>query len=116
MPAALMILLQVATPVPATSMVDDFDLDQIPSEGLSRPKIIDRCPDDDPTVIVVCGSRNQDEGYRLRLPSGDFTVAGPPKAETDLGGGVTGAIVLDSAGMPSGEVSKRIMIKVGTKF
>lgn len=116
MPAALMILLQVASPVPGTSMVDDFDLDQIPREGPSNLTIIDRCRNDDPAVIVVCGSRNPEEVYRLRPPPGDFDVAGPPKAEADLGEGLTGAIAVERAGMPNGEISKRIMIKVGTKF
>lgn len=116
MPAALMILLQASTSVPAASRVDDFDLRQIRQDYDFGLATSGRCAaDDDPTVIVVCASRN-DERYRLRPPSGDFTVAGPPMAEADLGGGVTGAIELDSAGMPNGEVSKRIMIRVGTKF
>lgn len=115
MPVTLMVLLQATAPSPSSSSVEDFDLNRIPQERQLSLGIGGRCTDDDPTVIVVCGSRN-DERYRLRPPSGDFAATGPPMAEADLGGGVTGAIALESAGMPNGEVGKRIMIKVGTKF
>lgn len=113
MSAALMILMQAAAATPGAPLPRDFDLrDHLQLREVPLA-IGDRCASDDPAVIVVCATRNGDT-YRLgpTAPAG----SGPPQAETRLGDGVTGRLRLDSATMPDGTVSKRILITVTAAF
>ncbi|WP_165799582.1 hypothetical protein [Sphingomonas oleivorans] len=66
--------------------------------------------------IVVCGSRGDDERYRLQpLPSGDFE-AKPIIARTGVIDGVTGDMHVESKTLGPGVVSNRMMIRLTKSF
>jgi hypothetical protein len=73
------------------------------------------CARSDEDEIVVCGSRQKNERYRLPPLPSEYEK-GPLKAEAGLGGGVTGNAYLDSEQLANGVISKRVMIGIKTKF
>jgi hypothetical protein len=112
MPTVLMILLQAASVAPMTFEGDDFDLAR--EVRPETPEIGQRCTNNDPSVIVVCGSRNQKQ-YRLPGVESEPTLV-LPKAEFSLGEGFTAKVQLDSAPIGGGLISRRAMITVTKKF
>ena len=115
MPLTLVLALQAA--IPSGESFDLKDLDRPPVPKLGAP-VVNRCAEVDPDEILVCGSRGGSKQYRIQpLPPGYSSESGGlPKAEMGLGGGATGRVYVDSVTMPDGNVSKRIMIGIGTKF
>jgi hypothetical protein len=93
------------------------DLDRPAAPKLGAP-VTNRCAEVDADEILVCGSRGGSKEYRIQpLPPGYSSESGGlPKAEMGLGGGATGRVYVESVGMPDGQISKRIMIGIGTKF
>jgi hypothetical protein len=113
MSLALMLALQASAPAPAPVPAHvgiipvDFDL----KEWVPR----DPCePGNESSDIVVCGRRNADQ-YRLTPLPGGYGPE-PVAAEMGLGGGTTGVVYVESVGMPQGQVSKRIMFGIKTRF
>ena len=93
----------------------DFDRPATPTLGAP---VTNRCAEVAPGEILVCGSRGGSKQYRIQpLPPGYSSDSGGlPKAEMGLGAGATGRVYVESVGMPDGQISKRIMIGIGTKF
>lgn len=114
--------LQAAAPAAGDVGTESFDLKDFDARSAAPPKlgapITNRCADVDPAEILVCGSRGGSKQYRLQpLPPGYSSESGGlPSAEMGLGGGATGKVYVESVGMPDGNISKRIMIGIGTKF
>jgi hypothetical protein len=105
MPLALLLTLQAA----AAPAAIDFDLARY------RPSRPQGCGSATGTEIVVCGRRLN----REIDPSGELArrYAGRPlKAEVGLGGGATARSYVQSAEMPRGAVSKRIMVGIKLPF
>jgi len=107
-------LLQTASspaPIPNTS----FDLsDANRRKTLNAPA--DPCRSDDPTAIVICGSRGGEDKYRYRNLPSRYDENGVPRAEIGLGGDVKGNVHIEQKGLPGGTVSKRIMVTVTKPF
>jgi hypothetical protein len=116
----LVLALQAAAPIVGDVESESFDLknfDRPATPRLGAP-IANRCAEVDPNEILVCGSRGGgSKQYRIQpLPPGYSSESGLPSAEMSLGGGATGRVYVESVGMPDGNISKRIMIGIGTKF
>lgn len=114
-----LVALQAAAATLSDPEAESFDLkdfDRPAAPRLGAP-VIDRCAEVDPDEIIVCGSRGGSKQYRIQpLPPGYSSESGLPKAEMGLGGQSTGKVYVESVQMPDGNVSKRIMIGIGTKF
>lgn len=65
--------------------------------------------------IVVCGSADPDR-HRLKPLAGERFEPRPFVAETGIARGVTGAIVVESAPMAGGAVSRRALVRLKTRF
>jgi hypothetical protein len=103
-----MLTLQAANAVPLEQGMGSFDLRNVkPSQEEGR------CTSRDPNEIVVCGSRGDSYRYRA-LPEGPEPQL--PRAEIRLPGGASAKAHLDSATMPGGMVSKRVMITIKKPF
>ena len=111
---ALLLALQAAGSTPPQARIaSDFDLRTFrPSEEAERQR---RCAGQDPSEIVVCGRRPLRNAYPLEEMERKF-AAKPFVAETDIGGGATARAYLESVEMPGGQVSKRIMFGIKSKF
>jgi hypothetical protein len=121
MPLTLVLALQAAAPMLEGAEAERFDLKDFETGESEPPRlgepITTRCAEVAPGEILVCGSRGGSKQYRIQpLPPGFASEGGLPKAEMGLGGGVTGRVYVESVGMPDGQISKRIMIGIGTKF
>ena len=122
MPLTLVLALQAAAPMLEGHEAESFDLKEFETREDAPPRlggpVTNRCADVDPAEILVCGSRGGAKQYRIQpLPPGFSSESGGlPKAEMGLGGGATGRAYVESVGMPDGQISKRIMIGIGTKF
>jgi hypothetical protein len=105
-----------SAPTVTEQTVDAFDLRQMrapPPAGFSviRP----RCPEGKPGEIVVCAPDPEQE--RLPPLSTDYSIPdGPPRARLDIGGVTSIDVHLDSASMPDGSKSQRVMVGVKRKF
>ena len=116
MSLTLGLALQAATPMLDRETFDLKDFDRPAAPKLGAP-VTNRCAEVGPDEILVCGSRGGSKQYRIQpLPPGYESRSGLPKAEMGLGGGATGRVYVESVGMPDGQISKRIMIGIGTKF
>lgn len=117
MSLTLLLALQAASPAQPDPALGDFDLRDVGvTKGLESPPSPDAgCGADAVDEIVVCGSRNRDESYRLRpLPP---AFGGKPLiAETGLSGNVTAAIQVGSVQFSNGMISKRIMVTFTSPF
>jgi hypothetical protein len=114
MSLALLFALQAAAqPDPA---LRDFDLRDVGApKGFETPARPDGCGADAADEIVVCGSRNRDEAYRLR-PLPPLFGGKPPSAETGLFGDVSARMHVESAQFPNGMISKRLMVTFTAPF
>ncbi len=66
--------------------------------------------------IVVCGSRDGGERYRVRpLPVLEEQSL-VPKAEIGIGGGATLAADAEQSATPTGEIAKRVMLRLKMPF
>ncbi|HEV2866785.1 MAG TPA: hypothetical protein VGX37_09730 [Allosphingosinicella sp.] len=99
-----------AAPAPAPpAAAIDFDLARYqPSEGG------DECRRGEGD-IVVCGRRNRAGDYPIELWQRVFAQR-PLVAEAGLGGAVTGRAFVESAQMPNGMVSNRVMVGIRVPF
>ncbi|MCJ2178530.1 hypothetical protein [Novosphingobium album (ex Hu et al. 2023)] len=79
------------------------------------PQAKPRCPLSTGREIVVCAP--DPEKSRLRPLTDAYAVEeGLPRAKVDIGEGVTLDLHMDSAAMPNGTVSNRIMAGVKIAF
>ena len=109
-----------AEPPPAPPIaleVPAFDLEQIGREGggVDLRTIRPRCPEGRPNEIVVCAPDPEKERAR-RLPETYAVAGGIPRAEIDIGKGVSLDMHLDAGALPNGYTANRIMVGVKFKF
>lgn len=121
MSLTLVLALQAAAPMLEGTEAERFDLKDFESGEGAPPRlgepITNRCAEVAPGEILVCGSRGGSKRYRIQpLPPVYSSEGALPEAKTGLGGGATGRVYVESVGMPDGNISKRIMIGIGTKF
>jgi len=96
-----------------------FDLSQV-RQAADLPSFRALPPKCDPAAsatgeIVVCAPDPESE--RLRPLKGDYKADdGLPRAELDLGDGVSTGVDLQAARLPDGTVSNRVMAHVKIKF
>jgi len=110
MAVALFLALQAAqASAPAKPLPVDFDL------AIYQPSPSEGCGSQDPGEIVVCGRRPLRNEYPLEEMERLFTPR-PLVAERSLGGSSTARAFVESAEMPGGQVSKRFMIGVKSRF
>ncbi len=96
----------------------NFDLKAVTArkEPQLSPVRQQQCAPGNPNEIVVCGSRQESERYRLRpLPDRGFEED-PLVAEADLGGGFSGKISMDQVEISPGIVSKRVLFSIKKPF
>ena len=117
MSLALLMALQAAAPAQPDPALRDFDLRDVGApKGFESPVRADeRCGADATDEIVVCGSRNRDETYRLR-PLPPIYGNKPLVAETGLFGNTTARMHAESVELPNGMISKRLMVTITTPF
>lgn len=110
MKAALLLALQAASAAaPRAAPGGDFDLAKYrPSAAADG-----RCSGRNDTEIVVCGRRG--DGYRVKEMDSRYSEK-PVRAEVDLGGGATAKAYLEQVELPGGQISRRVMVGVKTKF
>lgn len=97
---------------------EDFDLKAVTArnEVPLDPGGQQGCAPANATEIVVCGSRQESERYRLRpLPDGGFEED-RLVAEADLGRGFTGKVHMDQVEISPGIVSKRVLFSIKKPF
>ena len=117
MSPVLLLLLQASVAPGGEVTPRDFDLKDVAEAERLKIGIDARCRVANPSEILVCGRRDPDR-YRYREPEGrpEYQENGVPRAEMGLGNGATGGVELEQVGNPDGTVSKRIMVRVNTKF
>lgn len=76
--------------------------------------IPDTCTSGDPKEVVVCGSREKSQRYRLPKLSPEYDRRAL-RAEAKIAGMPARAHV-DGVGLPGGQKSKRIMLTISTAF
>ena len=108
---ALWLALQASAPsAPPTAIPSDFDLATFRlADGPGRS-----CAARDSSEIVVCGRRPSGGDYPFEAMARLFEPK-PVVAETSLGG-VTARAYVESATMPDGTVSKRLMVGIKLPF
>lgn len=74
-----------------------------------------RCPVSSSGEIVVCAPDPEQERAR-RLPETYTVTEGLPRAEVDIGKGVSLDVHLDAGAMPNGYTANRVMVGVKFKF
>ena len=108
MALGILLAIQAAAPAPAPSLVPvEFDL------GKVKPS--DPCAGGATSEIVVCGRRVGQGDYDLEAWEKVFRDK-PLIAEIGVGGGATARAYVESAPMPQGQVSKRVMIGIKMGF
>lgn len=114
---ALILLLQAAMPMQLLAPASDLNLKSDDSDQSLQFRVLPKqnCIPKDAEEIVVCGSRRDNDRYRIPQLSSEFESKAM-KAESELMNGVTGGIQVDSVTFPNGTISKRIMVTVKTKF
>lgn len=111
----LLMVLHASSPGAAGTPPADFDLKDVVTA--ERQRAVGGCGSRAPGEIVVCGRRDPDRyRYREQPARPEWIEDGMPRAETELGNGTTGGIELEQVSNPDGTVSKRIMVRVKTKF
>jgi hypothetical protein len=105
-----------AEPPPAL-VVSDFDLAQAGrgNDGIDLRTIKPRCPISQSGEIVVCAPDPEKERARP-LPDAYAVAEALPRAEIDVGGGVSLDVHLDSGTLPNGYTANRVMVGVKFKF
>src|SRR5438067_13316468 len=73
------------------------------------------CVSTDPKEIVVCGSREHDNRYRLPKLSQKYE-RGAFRAETELAPGLHARANVDSVELPGGGKSNRVLLSIGLGF
>jgi len=73
------------------------------------------CVSSDPKEIVVCGSREHDNRYRLPKLSQKYE-RGAFRAETELAPGLHARAHVDSVELPGGAKSNRVLLSIGLGF
>ncbi|WP_084384965.1 hypothetical protein [Novosphingobium naphthalenivorans] len=103
-------------PVAAQQLQDgSFDLSDLGSRGNGLSVVKPRCQPAAGNEIVVCAP--DPEKNRVRPLSGAYDgEQGLPRARMDIGEGVSLDLHLDSAAMPDGTVSNRVMVGVKIAF
>lgn len=83
--------------------------------GLGQGITIDPCRPSQKGEVVVCGSKDGDERYRLRpLDHARYERSG--RAETTLTGNVKGAAEVERAEIAPGQISNRFMLRLKIPF
>lgn len=115
MASAFLLALQVAAgaaspaPIPA-----DFDLAKL-KPPQSEFAIGGDCRGEEADEIVVCGRRRGASKYPLEEMERRYKEK-PIRAEMGIGGGATARAYVEQVEMPQGQVSKRVMFGIKTKF
>ncbi len=109
MSVAFLMSLQAAAAAVAPEAVD-FDLAKY------RPSEARDCGAASAGEILVCGRRRNQEIDPTGELARRYAPHGPIKAEVGLGGSLVGRSYVESAAMPQGQVSKRIMVGVKLPF
>lgn len=117
MSLALLLALQAAAPPAPDPAIRNFDLRDVGApKGFESPVRRDAgCAADAADEIVVCGSRNRNEAYRLR-PLAPVYGKKPLIAETGLFGNLSARMHVESVELPNGMISKRLMVTVTAPF
>lgn len=109
---SLLIAFQAAaSSAPAGPLPVEFDLKT--HKPAPDPEGAAACAQQNASDIVVCGRRGQ--GYRVPELDGRYDEK-PLRAEIGIGGGATLRGYVESVEFPNGQVSKRAMIGIKTKF
>ncbi len=115
---AIMLVSEPMAPPIGGEGAGNFDLKAVTArkEPQLSPVRQQQCAPGDPNEIVVCGSRQESERYRLRpLPDGEFEED-RLVAKADLGGGFTGKMHMDQVEISPGIVSKRVLFSIKKPF
>lgn len=104
-------------PEPPVLEAPPLDLERVGREAypVDLRTIRPRCPESRPGEIVVCAP-NPEEQRARRLPDTYAITEGLPRAEIDLGDGVSLDVHLDAGAMPNGYTANRVMVGVKFKF
>lgn len=104
-------------PLPPALIASDFDLAEAGEEdgSIDLRTIRPRCPTSKAGEIVVC-ARDPEEGRARRLPDTYAVDEALPRAEIDVGGGVSLDLHLDGGTLPNGYTANRVMVGVKFKF
>lgn len=108
--------LPAAPPPAAEQALDAFDLAQLrPSDRNGITIVSKRCPEGRPGEIVVCAP--DPEANRVHpLPDTYKVTEGLGRAERQIAPGMVADVHMDSAAMPGGVVSNRLMAGVKIAF
>ncbi len=104
-------------PVPPVLEAPSLDLERVDrvAERIDLKTIRPRCPEGKAGEIVVCAP--DPEEYRARRLPDTYTVSeGLPRAEIDIGQGVSLDVHLDSGSLANGYTANRVMVGVKFKF
>ena len=117
MPISLLNAFQAVASVPAGAVPVEFDV------GRHKPAdnpfgSLRRCGlGEEGADIVVCGRRRGGpDAAQMKEWADKYPEEGPPRAEIELGGGVTGRAYLEDVEVAPGLVSRRMMVGIKTKF
>lgn len=104
-------------PVPPVLEAPSSDLKQVDraAEKIDLTIIRPRCPEGRAGEIVVCAPDPEEHRAR-RLPDRYAVSEGPPRAEVDIGQGVSLDIHLDSGSLANGYAANRVMVGFKLKF
>lgn len=104
-------------PAPPILEASTFNLSQVErkSDDIDLQTIRPRCPAGRAGEIVVCAPDPEKERAR-RLPETYVVAEGLPRAEIEVGEGVSLDVHLDAGGMPNGYTANRVMVGVKFKF
>lgn len=104
-------------PAPPALEVSAFDLEQVGQGpgGVDLKTVTRRCPKAAPGEIVVCAPDPEKERAR-DLPDTYVTDETLPRAEIDMGKGVSLDVHVDSGALPNGYTANRVMAGVKIKF
>ena len=104
-------------PPPPALEAPAFDLAQVDAAPgkIDLRTIKPRCPEGKPGEIVVCATDPEKERARP-LTGPDAEGQGLPRAEFDLGNGVSMDVHFDAATLPNGYTANRVMVGFKIKF
>ena len=104
-------------PVPPVLEAPSLDLEQVDraAEIIDLKTIRPRCPEGKAGEIVVCATDPEEHRAR-RLPDNYAVTEGLPRAEIDMGQGVSLDVHLDSGLLANGYSANRVMVGVKFKF
>lgn len=104
-------------PAPPAMEAPPLDLERVgrDDEDIDFRTIRPRCPEGAPGEIVVCAPDPEKHRAR-RLPDSYNVTEGMPRAEIDLGSGVSMDVHLDSGTLSNGYTANRVMVGVKFKF